>query len=307
MRILVTGATGQAGGALLSRLANLVTVLTPGRANLDLAKPEAIASVLNQLEPELIINPAAYTAVDQAEDDRDLAFTINAESPGAMARWAAARTVPLIHLSTDYVFDGEGTQPWDEDDTRNPLSIYGASKLAGEDAVRSARGPHLIVRTSWLYAATGRNFLCTIARFAAERSELKVVSDQMGAPTSAAVIADALAQMLLADSRQLLAKMAEARGLVHVAAARSTSWHGFATAIVEGLKKREVPVKVERIIPIRTEEYPLKAARPRNSRLALDRLREVFGIVTPSWSDALDWDLDRIAAMLRARSACPSL
>src|ERR1700678_3356102 len=162
MRILMTGVTGQVGGALVSRLAGKHAVVAADRDTLDLSRPAAIAVRLDELNPDLIVNPAAYTAVDQAEDERDLAFTVNAESPGAMARWAAARGVPIVHLSTDYVFDGSGERAWREDDAPRPLSVYSAIMLAGETAVRGAGGPHLVVRTLWVYAATGKNFLRTI-------------------------------------------------------------------------------------------------------------------------------------------------
>jgi len=295
MRILVTGVTGQVGGALVPRLKRVGTVVAATREALDLTRPDDISGALDRLAPDVIINPAAYTAVDQAEDERDLAFTVNGESPGALARWAAAHAVPLVHLSTDYVFDGSGERPWREDDATRPLSVYGASKLAGEVAVQAAGGPHLVVRTSWVYAASGKNFLRTIARLAAERAELKIVSDQIGAPTSAAVIADALTRIVADNAGDLAARFAAADGLVHLAAAHKTSWHGFADAIVAGLKARDLPVKTERVVAIRTEGYPTKAARPRNSRLALERLADVFGIATPAWSAALDVELDQLA------------
>jgi dTDP-4-dehydrorhamnose reductase len=287
MRILVTGVTGQVGGALVSRLTERHIVIAAARDRLDLSRPAAIAQRLDELAPDLIVNPAAYTAVDQAEDERDLAFTINAESPGIIARWAAARGVPLVHLSTDYVFDGSGERAWREDDAPRPLSVYGASKLAGEMAVRDAGGAHLVVRTSWVYAATGKNFLRTIVRLAGERSELRIVADQIGAPTPAGVIADGIARILPEDAAAAPECFAAAGGVVHFATAGTTSWHGFAVAIVEGLKARRAVVKAERIVPIRTEEFPTKAIRPHNSRLDLGRLAQVFGIVPPGWAAAL--------------------
>ena len=261
--------------------------------------PAAIAGRLDELAPDLIINPAAYTAVDRAEDERELAFRINAEAPGAIARWAAARGVPLIHFSTDYVFDGSGERPWREDDRTGPLSAYGASKLAGEDAVRAAGGMHLIIRTSWVYAAKGANFLRTIVRLAAERKELRIVADQYGAPTSAEVIADAVAGIVAAGGPPLAERFAAAGGLVNVATSGVTSWHGFAVAIVDGLKARGVPLAVGDVVPIRTEDYPTKAKRPANSRLDLSRLKRVFGIETPAWDAALTVELDRLGAELR--------
>ena len=185
MRVLVTGVTGQVGGALVARLHGEATIVAADRAALDLAAPHAIPHALDRMAPDIIINPAAYTFVDEAEDERELAMRVNGQAPGAIARWAAARAVPFIHFSTDYVFDGSGAKPWREDDPARPLSAYGASKLAGENEIRAAGGCSLIIRTSWVYAAQGDNFLRTIMRLAQERKELRVVADQIGAPTSA--------------------------------------------------------------------------------------------------------------------------
>jgi dTDP-4-dehydrorhamnose reductase len=295
MRILLTGASGQVGGALLPRLSGLGTVIAADRAVFDLGKPEGLAAALDAIAPELIITPAAYTAVDKAEDEPDLAMRVNAEAPGAMARWAADRGVPMIHFSTDYVLDGSGERPWREDDPTGPLGAYGASKLAGEAQIVAARGFSLIVRTSWVYAATGKNFLRTIARAARERDVVRVVADQVGAPTSAALIADAVARMVAAGLPDLQRRSAQARGLVHLAASGEASWHQFASAIVVGLKERGVTLAAARVEAIRTEDYPTRAARPRNSRLALDRLRQVFGQTPASWQDALAPELDQLA------------
>jgi dTDP-4-dehydrorhamnose reductase len=303
MRILLTGVTGQVGAALRETLTRAGSLVAADRNRLDLAQPERVASMLDDIAPDLIVNPAAYTAVDRAEDERELAFRVNAEAPGAMARWAASRGVPLIHFSTDYVFDGGGTRPWREDDATAPLSAYGASKLAGEDAIRSAGGPHLVIRTSWVYAATGANFLRTIARLSRERDELGIVSDQIGAPTSAKLIADAVAKIVEEPGPLLIERLHASRGLVNVAAAGETSWHGFAVAIVEGLEARHVALRVQTVRPIRTQDYPTKARRPANSRFDLARLREVFGIATPDWREALARELDRLAPTLEARPA----
>jgi dTDP-4-dehydrorhamnose reductase len=295
MRILLTGTSGQVGGALYPPLQAGHEVIAPQRAQFDLARPETLSGLLDDLKPDLIINPAAYTAVDRAEDESELAFRINAEAPAAMARWAAQRHVPLLHFSTDYVFDGAGDKPWREDSPTAPLSVYGASKLAGEKAVRDAGGAYLVVRTSWVYAATGANFLRTIVRLARERKELRIVADQIGAPTSARAIADAVVRIVQSTTPDIAAQFAKSGGVVHLACAGETSWHGFASAIAMGLKSRGVKLEVETIAPIGTKDYPTKAARPGNSRLDLSRLKDVFGVVTPAWNAALDVELNELA------------
>jgi dTDP-4-dehydrorhamnose reductase len=247
----------------------------------------------------LIINTAAYTAVDKAEDEPELVRIVNVEAPGTMAIWAAGRSVPLVHFSTDYVFGGGGERPWREEDKPAPLSAYGASKLAGEEVVRAAGGDTLIVRTSWVYAAEGTNFLRAIARRAGEQCELRVVADQIGAPTSAALLADAVARMLNGGIDAFRASAAKASGLVHLTASGETSWHGFAEAIVEGLRARGVPLAAERVVPIRTGDYPARAKRPANSRLSLERLRTVFGITPAPWQEALAPELDQLARELK--------
>lgn len=295
MRILVTGVTGQVGGALVERLQSAASIVAADRATLDLARSDAIPAALDRIAPDLIVNPAAYTAVDRAEEEAALAFRVNAEAPGALARWAAGRGVPLIHFSTDYVFDGAGSRPWREGDPTGPLSVYGASKLAGEDAVRAAGGAHLVIRTSWVYAAQGANFLRTIARLARERAELRIVADQFGAPTSAGGIADAVSRIVRTNGPALAQRFAAVGGLIHMAAAGETSWHGFAAAIVDGLKARGTALAVTRVTPIAAADYPTKARRPANSRLDLTRLKEAFGIETMHWKDALAPELDRLA------------
>jgi dTDP-4-dehydrorhamnose reductase len=291
MRILLTGTSGQVGGALYQVLMGRHEVLAPPRREFDLAEPETLGQALDRFRPDFILNPAAYTAVDRAEDERELAFRVNGEAPSVMANWAARHEVPLLHFSTDYVFDGSGERPWREEDPCRPLSAYGQSKLAGETGIREAGGSHLIVRTSWVFAATGTNFLRTMIRLARERPELRVVSDQIGAPTSARSIAEAVGTLIEGDVTRLRATFARG-SLVHLANSGSTSWHGFARQIVDGLRGRQVPLKVGEVVPISTSDFPTKAVRPANSRLDLARLKERFGVTTPSWQDALDIELE---------------
>jgi dTDP-4-dehydrorhamnose reductase len=306
MRILVTGATGQVGGALASRLQTCAAVIAADRSTIDLSRPDKIAPLLDDLCPDLIINAAAYTAVDKAEDEPDLAMLVNGAAPGAIARWSVRNAVTLVHFSTDYVFDGTGQRPWTEQDTPHPLSVYGASKLAGEDEIRAAGGSSLIVRTSWVYAATGLNFVRTIAKLARERPELRIVSDQVGAPTSAAIIAEAMASMIEGVDRAPAAFAAlcrKADGLVHLCAAGGASWFEFATAVVAGLRIRGIHLEVSRLIPIRSDEYPTRAKRPLNSRLSLERLRNIFAVIMPDWRSALASELDQLAAEFVSRPA----
>lgn len=297
MRVLLTGTSGQVGGALQSLLARRSTILAPPRDTFDLSRPNTLVAALEQLRPELIVNPAAYTAVDQAEGERDLAYRVNAEAPGVMIGWAVRNDVPMVHFSTDYVFDGSGTEPWREDSEPRPLSVYGASKLAGDQAVVAAGGGHLIVRTSWVYAAKGRNFLNTMMRLANEREELRVVADQFGAPTSARVIAETIENILHASRSDLGRAFNRCGGVLNVTCSGETSWHGFAVAIVEGLRSRKFDLKVRHVVPIRTDEFPTKATRPANSRLGLEKLNQEFGLVPTLWSEAVRHELDQIASV----------
>lgn len=296
MRILLTGAAGQVGSALVPLLKPRATVVTPALEEFDLSRPAELAAKLDDLKPDLIINPAAYTAVDKAEDEPALAQLINSDAPAAIAKWAARHHAPLIHFSTDYVFDGSGREPRREDSATGPLSVYGASKLGGDRAVATSGAPYLIVRTSWVYAATGANFLMTIARLAKERKELRIVADQIGAPTSARTIADIVAKIIPTEPASMDAVFERQTGVVNVVCAGETSWHGFASAIVAGLKARGMDLLVETIVPIRTDEFPVKANRPANSRLSLERLREDFRLETPTWQRALECELDIMMA-----------
>lgn len=295
-RILVTGTTGQVGRVLQEVLRGRGQILAPARSDFDLSDPNSLAERLDVLEPTLIINPAAYTAVDRAEDDAELAFRVNAEAPGVIAHWAARHGVPFVQFSTNYVFNGLSDRPWCEDDPCEPLSVYGKSKLKGELGVREAGGAHLIARTSWVYAAVGNNFLQTIFRLAREKIELRVVSDQLGTPTSAKSLAWAMNSVLPDDAGETCAAFSKVGGILHIANAGSTSWHGFASSIVQGLRERNIELKVLDVVPISTREFPAKAARPLESRLDLARLAGTCGIKMPSWQQALSDELDEFAA-----------
>lgn len=281
MRVLVCGHNGQVAQALKTQLAGLGEIHLLGRDQLDLAQPEALREPLRQLAPGLIINAAAYTAVDQAETEPDTAFAINAQAPGVLAEEALRLGAPLIHYSTDYVFDGEKATPYNEQDVPNPLGVYGRSKLAGEQAIAAVGGTHLILRTSWVYSLHGRNFLLTMQHLLQEKPQLRVVDDQIGAPTWATTIA--LSTRVLIERWQ--AGRAGAWGTYHLAAQGQTSWFGFAQAIGEQLKARGLPCA--ELLPIPSSEYPTPARRPANSRLDCSRLAREWGVTLPHWQQAL--------------------
>ena len=296
MRILLTGATGQVGWELRRSLSCLGEVITPGRAELDLARPETIAPYLQQLQPNIIVNPAAYTAVDKAESEAALAQTINADSVAELAKASAATGALLVHYSTDYVFDGSKPSAYEITDRPNPVSAYGRSKLAGEAAIIASDCRHLIIRTSWVYGARGKNFLLTMLKLASERDSLRVVADQFGAPTSSRLIADVTAQLLARIGRDAQ----PTASLLHLSGAGRTSWHGFAAAIVEmgatlGLCKA-VPVHV-----ISTADYPTPAARPANSLLRLTAIEQAYGLQLPPWQISLQHCLQDLAALRAGR------
>jgi dTDP-4-dehydrorhamnose reductase len=271
LRILLTGATGQVGWELRKTLAPLGEVKAFDRYGLDLADAPQLAASVRALLPELIVNAAAYTAVDKAEAERDAAFAVNAMAPRVLAEEAKRIGAMLVHYSTDYVFDGEKPGPYVEDDATHPINVYGESKLAGEQAIAKAGCRHLILRTSWVYGPRGKNFFLTMRRLGKERPELRVVDDQVGAPTSSLAIAHA--------TSQLLEKGTE--GLYHMTAAGHTTWCGFARAILAGAGNA-TPV-----VGIRTEDYPTPARRPRNSRLDCSRLKAAAGVELPSWEAQL--------------------
>ncbi|GLZ84958.1 NAD(P)-dependent oxidoreductase [Metapseudomonas resinovorans] len=280
MKILVTGNSGQVARELQLALAGKAAVVSLGRDRLDLAHPEQIRQQVRALAPDLLINAAAYTAVDQAETDADAAVAINATAPGVLAEEAAALGIPLFHYSTDYVFDGAKTGRYVEDDPTQPLGVYGTSKLAGEQAIQAVGGQYLILRTSWVYSLHGRNFLLTMQRLLQEREELRVVDDQVGAPTWAGSIAQATAQLIdqwQAGNRHW--------GVYHLTNRGETSWFGFASAIADQLKAAGRPCA--RLVPIPSSEYPTPARRPLNSRLDGRKLANDWQVRLPDWRTAL--------------------
>ncbi|WP_137819720.1 dTDP-4-dehydrorhamnose reductase [Pseudomonas sp. 2FG] len=280
MRILITGRHGQVARELQLTLDGTAEVIALGREQLDLSDSAQIRRQVRSLCPELIINAAAYTAVDQAESEPEQAFALNATAPGVLAEEAAALGVPLIHYSTDYVFDGSKPSPYQEDDAPNPLGVYGQSKLAGEQAIQAVGGAHLILRTSWVYSLHGRNFLLTMQRLLQEREELRVVDDQIGAPTWAGSIAQATAQLI-----ERWQQGNPHWGTYHFSCQGETSWFGLASAIAERLKAEGKPYA--RLVPIPSSAYPTPAPRPLNSRLACTRLQADWGVVLPDWHAAL--------------------
>lgn len=287
-KILLTGINGQVGNALYPKLQALGEVVALDRNQLDLSKPDHIREVVQHIKPDLIINPAAYTAVDKAETEPELAHAINGIAPGILAEEAAEMNALLVHYSTDYVFDGTKTTPYNETDEPNPLSVYGASKLAGEQAIQVVEGSHIIFRTSWVYGTYGKNFMRTILKLAAERDNLNIVADQFGSPTSSESIADATISSLQQWN-------SGNSGIYHLVNSGETTWHGFAKAIVTQYEilqeKRNWPnlkIKAQNIRGITSAEYPTPAHRPQNSRMNSEKLKNSYGIVMPAWEQALE-------------------
>lgn len=290
--ILLTGATGQVGGELLKSLAHLGTIIAPPRGTLDLSDPDSVRQTIRELRPRWIVNPAAYTAVDKAESEPALAQTINCDSVRAIGEEAHKIGAAVIHFSTDYVFDGSATRPYVETDPTNPSSIYGATKLAGEQALAATGAAHLIFRTSWVYGATGKNFLLTILKLARERDHLRIVGDQHGAPTWSRDLAVLTSRVMerceVAAAREPLAEaLAGLSGVYHASGAGETTWHGFAEEAIQLLKQRHPNTPLADTVPITTAEYPTPARRPANSRLNCAKLDHHFGIVLMDWRKSL--------------------
>ena len=295
MKMLLTGCNGQVGWELARCLQPLGDVVALGRAELDLANAGAIAACIASQRPDVIVNAAAYTAVDKAESDSELAFRINAEAPAALAQAAKACDALLVHYSTDYVFDGTQAGAHAESDATAPCSVYGHSKLAGEQAVAASGCRHLILRTQWVHGSHGGNFLRTILRLAREREQLRIVADQFGAPTAARLIADVTAQILGRQAGGLQV----ADGVYHLAASGRTTWHEYASFVVE--LARRVPaladgLKVREIVPIATADYPLPAKRPENSLFDCGKLERAFGLRMPKWQRGVELCVAELAA-----------
>ncbi|RNF86130.1 dTDP-4-dehydrorhamnose reductase [Montanilutibacter psychrotolerans] len=289
MKILLLGADGQLGTELRRSLAPLGTLVSatcdgtlPGGGRcetLDFLRPESIAPLIDRIGADVVVNAAAYTAVDRAEGEPDLAHAINATAPASIATACAARDALLLHYSTDYVFDGSATRPWREDDATAPLGVYGASKLAGERSIAASGVRHLVLRTAWLYALHGSNFLRTMLRLAGEGRDVRVVADQFGSPTPAWLVADV--------SATVLADGVKTSGVRHLAAGGRASWHDFAMAIFSQAQQRGLIATTPRVDAIESAAYPTRAVRPRYSVLDSRRLRDEYGLVLPDWQDAL--------------------
>lgn len=290
MSILLLGKNGQVGWELqrsLAPLGQLVALDRGGEGGWcgDLADLDGLAATVRGVRPQVIVNAAAYTAVDKAEAEPDLARRINTDAPAALAREAAASGALLVHYSTDYVFDGSGAQPWREDDATGPLSVYGHTKLAGEQAIAASGAAHLILRTSWVYAARGGNFARTMLRLAQERERLTVIDDQWGAPTGADLIADVTAHTVREIRRQ-----AQPGGTYHLAASGFTTWFSYAKHVLAqaGQAREAIKIKATEVLPIATSQYPTPARRPHNSRLDCSRLQDAFGLTLPPWQHGVD-------------------
>jgi dTDP-4-dehydrorhamnose reductase len=288
-KILIFGRAGQVAWELRHKLACLGQVASVGFAQVDFSNPDKIRDAVRAAEPAVIVNAAAYTAVDKAESARETAWAINATAPGVIAEEAMRLGSLLVHYSTDYVYDGSKQGAWVETNTPNPLNVYGQSKLAGDEAIQAVGGDHLILRTSWVYGARGSNFLLTMLRLARERPELRIVDDQTGSPTTSECIAQATADILAQILSPAGGGLAGRSGVYHLANTGATTWFGFAKAFLQ--KQPACP----KLTPISTSEYPTPAKRPVNSVLSCKRLADTFGVQMPRWEDALELVLETLA------------
>jgi dTDP-4-dehydrorhamnose reductase len=301
MKILLLGKGGQVGWELQRALAPLGELVAHDLDTADFTQPEEVAALARQVQPDVIVNAAAHTAVDKAESEPELAQLINAETPGRVAREAAALGALMVHYSTDYVFAGSGTHARAENEPTAPMSVYGRTKLAGEQAIVASGCRHLIFRTSWVYAARGGNFAKTMLKLAAERDALRVINDQVGAPTGADLLADVTAHAIRAvqgvEGMVRAQRRDELLGLYHLVAAGETNWHAYATHVIEWARAQGLPIKVAReaIAAVPTTEYPTPAARPLNSRLDTRKLQQAFGLTLPHWQAGVDRMLTEIS------------
>lgn len=293
MRILVTGANGQVGWELVRCLLPLGEVVAADRRIMDLSDSYAIRDVVRGIKPDLIVNAAAYTAVDRAEEETRLAEQINGHAPGVMAEEVAKLGGLMVHYSTDYVFDGSSQSPYSEFDQTSPVNTYGQTKYNGEQAIMASGADYLIFRTSWVYASRGNNFLRTMVRLIAERDELGIVDDQVGAPTWARVISDSTL-LCVANALQSKEEGGFSSGLYHLTCSGSTSWYGFAKKIKAFMRMKDQNLSPCHIKPIMTEEYPVPAARPKNSCLDTSRIEKEFRLVMPTWDHAMAQCMDEL-------------
>jgi dTDP-4-dehydrorhamnose reductase len=285
-RILIVGTTGQVGHELQQSFSDVGQILVSNRDSVDLAVPDQVRAMVRRAAPNVILNAAAYTAVDRAESEPDVAMAVNATAPGILAEEAARLGALLVHYSTDYVFDGSKATPWVETDAPNPLNVYGASKLAGEKAIQQLGGRFLIFRTSWVYGPHGKNFLLTMLRLGRERTHLKVVDDQIGAPTTSSELANSTRTIVAGVLNGNFGSTADWAGLYHMACGGSVSWCGFARAIFA--RAGDIIGQAPEVNPIPSSEYPTPAKRPHNSVLSNERLLRQFGIELSPWELALD-------------------
>ncbi len=300
-RVLLTGVLGQVGGDLLPLLQTFCEVIPTDLPELDLTDTDAIRRLVRDVRPQWIINPAAYTAVDKSESEPELAYALNAGVPRVLGELAVELGIPVIHFSTDYVYDGAGTRPWVEIDPTGPLGVYGASKLAGDQALAASGAAHLIFRTSWVYGSRGKNFLLTILRLAQEKEELGIIDDQHGAPTwsrdLARLVVHVMKRILESNAgtgASAMEKVRAVQGVYHAVNSGETTWFGFAQEFLRVFAEARPRVKLARLMPIPSSAYPTPARRPSNSRLNCSRLHEVFGYTMPAWQDAAAAVVDEV-------------